>query len=53
VLVGQTKAACDASEIMLSAYCEDGTGSPRIIGTSGASCEGDPGGKAVVICLRR
>ena len=53
MLVGQEKATCDASEIMLSAYCQDGTGNLRIIGMSGASCEGDPGGKAVVICLKR
>jgi len=38
---------------MLSAYCEDGAGSLRIVGTAGASCEGDENAKAVVICLRR
>ena len=53
VIVGQAKASCDASEIMLSAYCEDGTTGPHILGTSGASCETDPSGKAVVICLKR
>jgi len=37
---------------MLAAYCEDGTTSPHILGRSGASCEADPVGKAVVICLK-
>jgi hypothetical protein len=44
---------CDASEFMVSAYCADGTGSLHIIGTAGASCEGDESAKAVVVCARR
>ena len=38
---------CEASEILLSAYCADGTGTLHIVGTTGATCEGDPGAKAV------
>jgi len=53
VIIDQSKATCDASEIMLSAYCADGTASLHIVGTAGASCEGDPNAKAVVVCLRR
>jgi hypothetical protein len=38
---------------MISAYCADGMGSLHIVGTAGASCEGDPGIKAVVVCAKR
>jgi hypothetical protein len=48
------KAMCDATtEFMISAYCADGVGALHIIGTLGASCEGDPNAKAVVICAKR
>ena len=53
VLVGEAKESCDASEVMISAYCADGTGSLHIVGTAGASCDGDPAAKAVVVCARR
>ena len=43
---------CEASEILLSAYCADGTGTLHIVGTTGATCDGDPGAKAVVVCAR-
>src|SRR4029077_9232263 len=46
-------AMCEASEILLSAYCVDGIGALHIVGPTGASCEGDPGAKAVVVCARR
>ncbi len=52
-VVVQAKAMCDATEFMIGAYCADGTGSLRIIGTAGASCEGDANAKAVVVCARR
>jgi hypothetical protein len=51
--VEQGKAICEASEILLSAYCADGVGVLHIVGTAGATCEGDPGAKAVVVCARR
>ena len=51
--VEQGKAICEASEILLSAYCADGLGVLHIVGTAGATCEGDPGAKAVVVCARR
>jgi hypothetical protein len=47
------KAMCEATEILLSAYCADGVGVLHIIGTAGATCEGDQGAKAVVVCARR
>jgi len=47
------KAMCEATEILLSAYCADGVGVLHIVGTAGATCEGDPGAKAVVVCARR
>ena len=53
MIIDQAEAACDASEIMIGAYCADGLGSLHIVGTSGASCEGDAGAKAVVVCLKR
>ena len=53
VIIDQAEAMCDASEIMIGAYCADGTGSLRIVGTSGASCAGDASAKAVVVCLKR
>ena len=46
-------AMCEASEILLSAYCVDGIGALHIVGTTGATCDGDPGAKAVVVCARR
>jgi hypothetical protein len=51
--IEQGKAMCEASEILLSAYCADGLGALHIVGTAGATCEGDPGTKAVVVCARR
>jgi len=53
VIIDQAKASCDASEIMISAYCAEGTGSLHIVGTIGASCDGDPVAKAVVVCARK
>jgi hypothetical protein len=53
VIVDQAKAVCAASEVMIGAYCEDGVGSLHIIGRTGASCEGEPAGKAVVVCAGR
>jgi hypothetical protein len=47
------KAMCEPSEILLSAYCADGVGVLHIVGMAGATCEGDPGAKAVVVCARR
>jgi hypothetical protein len=47
------KAMCEATEILLSAYCADGVGVLHIVGTAGATCEGDLGAKAVVVCARR
>jgi hypothetical protein len=52
VIVNQASVTCDASELMLSAYCENGA-TLRIIGTAGASCEGAPDAKAVVVCAKR
>ena len=46
-------AMCQASEILISAYCVDGIGALHIVGTTGATCDGDPGAKAVVVCARR
>jgi hypothetical protein len=40
---------CEASEILLSAYCVDGIGALHIVGTTGATCAGDPGAKAVIV----
>ena len=45
VLVDQSKAMCDASEFMISAYCADGIGNLHVFGTAGASCDGDPARK--------
>ena len=53
VIINQAQAACGASEFMLSAYCADGIGTLRILGTNGAACEGDSGAKAVVVCVRK
>jgi hypothetical protein len=47
------RAMCEASEILISAYCVDGIGALHIVGTTGATCDGDPGAKAVVVCARR
>ena len=51
--VEQGKALCEASEILLSAYCADGVGVLHIVGTAGATCEGDARAKAVVVCAAR
>jgi hypothetical protein len=51
--IEQGKAMCAASEILISAYCFDGIGVLRIIGTTGATCTGDAGAKAVVVCATR
>jgi hypothetical protein len=53
VIINQSRAACDSSEFMLSAYCADSIGSLRILGTNGAACEGEPSAKAVVVCVRK
>jgi hypothetical protein len=53
VIVNQASASCDASELLLSAYCENGAGTLRIIGVVGASCEGAPDAKAIVVCAKR
>jgi hypothetical protein len=53
VIINQSRAACDSSEFMLSAYCADSIGSLRILGTNGAVCEGEPSAKAVVVCVRK
>jgi hypothetical protein len=47
VVSDSPKAACDAGEIMLSAYCAGGA-ALHIDGTTGASCDGDA--KAVIVC---
>ena len=47
------KAMCEPSEILLSAYCVDGIGVLHILGTTGATCEGDAHAKAVVVCAAR
>ena len=47
VVSNSPKAACDAGEIMLSAYCAGGA-ALHIDGTTGASCDGDA--KAVIVC---
>jgi hypothetical protein len=47
------KAMCEPSEILLSAYCVDGMGVLHILGTTGATCEGDARAKAVVVCAAR
>ena len=43
----------EASEILISAYCVDGIGDLHIVGTTGATCDGDPGTKAVGRRARR
>jgi hypothetical protein len=47
------KAACDASEIMISAYCAGNNTTTRTDGTTGAECDGDPNAKAVVACAAK
>jgi hypothetical protein len=53
VVVGQMKAACDAGEIMVSAYCAGNGATTRMDGMTGAECDGDPNAKAVVICAAK
>jgi hypothetical protein len=53
VLIEPTKAMCESSEILISAYCLDGAGALRIIGSAGATCDGDPPAKTVVVCVSR
>jgi hypothetical protein len=53
VLTNTTEATCDASEFMFSAYCTGGEGKLHVSGLQGASCEGDPGVKVVVVCLKK
>ena len=50
VVSDSPKAACDAGEIMLSAYCAGGA-ALHIDGTTGASCDGDA--KAVIVCAKQ
>jgi hypothetical protein len=52
-VVGQTKAACDADEIMVSAYCAGQNATTRMDGMTGAECDGDPDAKAVVACAAK
>ena len=40
-MVGQIKAACDPSEIMISAYCTGNNATTRTDGMTGAECDGD------------
>jgi hypothetical protein len=47
---GDAKAACDATEIMVSAYCTGDGATLHIADTTGASCED---GKAVIFCARK
>ena len=44
------QASCGANEIMASAYCAGGA-AVRIVGTTGASCDG--GAKTVIVCARQ
>jgi hypothetical protein len=53
VLSGQAKAECDSGEIMISAYCAGGVGELKLVGTSGASCEGESSPTAVVVCAKK
>jgi hypothetical protein len=53
VVVGQSKAACDPSEIMVSAYCAGDNTTMRLDGMTGAQCEGDANAKAVVSCAAK
>jgi hypothetical protein len=50
VVSDSPKAACDAGEIMASAYCA-GRAAVHIDGTTGASCDGDA--KAVIVCAKQ
>ena len=50
VVSDSPKAACDAGEIMASAYCAGGA-AVHIDGTTGASCDGDA--KAVIVCAKQ
>jgi hypothetical protein len=59
VISGQAKAACDANEIMISAYCTVDRSTLHVDGTAGASCEGPQGTEGpgtttvVVVCAKR
>ena len=53
VIINQASAICDSSEVMIGAYCANGAGTLHIVGMAGASCDGDPDAKAVVVCARR
>jgi hypothetical protein len=53
VIADQAKAACEADEVMISAYCSVDGGKLHIDGTSGASCEGSDDAKAVVACVKK
>jgi hypothetical protein len=50
VVSDSPKAACDAGEILASAYCSGGA-ALQIDGTTGASCDG--GAKAVIVCAKQ
>jgi hypothetical protein len=52
IISDQAKAACDAGEIMISAYCVGEDSTLHIDGTTGASCEGGSN-TAVVVCAKR
>jgi hypothetical protein len=53
VIAGQAKAACDAGEIMISAYCTVDGSTMHVDGTAGASCEGPESTTAVVVCAKQ
>ncbi|MGD0640233.1 MAG: hypothetical protein ABSC22_05750 [Roseiarcus sp.] len=53
VVTGQAKAACEADEIMISAYCTGEGGALHIEGTAGASCAGPESTATVVACVKR
>ena len=53
VIADQAKAACEADEVMISAYCSADGSTLHINGTSGASCEGPSDTKAVVACVKK
>ena len=53
VITNQTEGTCDASEVMISAYCTGGDAKLHASGIMGAACDGDPAAKVVVVCAKR
>jgi hypothetical protein len=53
VLSGQARAQCEPDEIMISAYCAGGAIELHLVGTTGASCEGESNPEAVVVCAKK